>query len=59
MAEVTLGSEGDPGCIFFTLNKYQATLLVTICDQIAGIGSVTGRDLRTDRRECLNRYVDM
>ena len=29
-AAVLLGSEGDPGCIFFTLNTYQATFISDI-----------------------------
>ena len=31
------GSEGDPKCLFFTLNTYQATLLLTLFDTNAGI----------------------
>ena len=33
-AVVPLGSEGDPGCIFFTLNTHQATFISDIlsCD---------------------------
>ena len=29
-AAVPLGSEGDPGCIFFTLNTYQTTFVSDI-----------------------------
>jgi len=29
-AAVPLGSEGDPGCIFFTLNTYQITFVSDI-----------------------------
>ena len=29
-AAVPLGSDGDPGCIFFTLNTYQATFIIDI-----------------------------
>ena len=29
-AAVLLGSEGDPGCIIFTLNTYQATFITYI-----------------------------
>ena len=31
------GSMGDPQCIFFTLKSYQTTLLVPLCDTMAGI----------------------
>ena len=39
VAHVFKGSESDPECTFFTLNTYQALLLlVAFCDLIAGIG---------------------
>ena len=43
-----LGSEGDPECIFFTLNTYQATLLVTFFDMTVGIGTSFGKNKRMD-----------
>ena len=61
------GSEGDPECIFFTLNTYQATfILVTFCDTTAGNGPSfqTHRhtnertDGWTDRRGSWNSYLD-
>ena len=49
------GSDGDPECIFFTLNTYQATFISDlICDTTAGIGnSEVGNDAAvwTDRPE--------
>ena len=35
-AVVPLGSEGDPGCIFFTLKTYQTTLIGDICETPEG-----------------------
>ena len=63
-AAVPLGSESDPGCIFFTLNTCQATfisdILWNVCRKSKKIESVTyGRMYgRTDRREVWNSYLD-
>ena len=59
-AAVPLGSEGDPGCIFFTLNTYQATFISDILWYDLKLYSVTDGPThgRTDRREVWNSYLE-
>ena len=38
----TPGSEGDPECIFLLITHTKELLLVTVCDDTAGIGSWKG-----------------
>ena len=66
-AAVLLGSEGDPGCIFFTFNTYQATFIIDILGNTLaeievsfwthGTGTGTGTGW-TDGRGSQNSYLD-
>ena len=69
-AAVPLGSDGDPGCIFFILNTCQATFISDIlwnnCRKLkkmkvwlTDIRTDGGTDGRTDRREVWNSYLDV
>ena len=51
VASWTSGFEGDPECIFFTLNTYQVTFISEIfCDKATGISDIRNRmtDGQTD-----------
>ena len=50
-------SMGDPECIFFTLNKYQATFILTFCDTIAGTWKWGQKDVRCDGQKDGHKYV--
>ena len=68
-AAVPLGSEGEPGCIFFTLNTYQATFIIDILwyacrnwkKNFGRTEDDGGRteDVRTDGRGSWNSYLDL
>ena len=68
-AAVPLGSEGDPGCIFFTHDTYQATfisdILLYYCRNLSYFPDTRTADGRTergggrtDRRGSRNSYLD-